>query len=100
MRMFMKGGITPVTTNPGEALPRGPLLTLAEGCWDYDPDQRPTAAEALQTLSDLNTEDDRPSMASELAMFSFAKEGRSYVKVDYDTGVSILEQVSSLLRPF
>jgi hypothetical protein len=94
--MFMKGGITPVTTDPGKGLPRGPLSTLAESCWNYDPDKRPAAAEALQNLIDFNIEDDRPSMASELAMFSFAKEGRAYVRVDCDAGLSILEQVSSL----
>jgi hypothetical protein len=69
-------------------------LTLAEGSWNYNPDKRPTAADALQALTNLNVEDDRPSMSSELAMFLYAKEGRSDVRIDYDTGLSILEQVS------
>ncbi|KXN90436.1 PAB-dependent poly(A)-specific ribonuclease subunit PAN3 [Leucoagaricus sp. SymC.cos] len=71
----------------------GPLLTLAEECWNRDPSQRPTAAKALQFLSDLNVKDERPSMEEELAMFEAAKSGRPEVKIDYGRILSIIHKV-------
>ncbi|KXN85918.1 Serine/threonine-protein kinase HT1 [Leucoagaricus sp. SymC.cos] len=73
----------------------GPLLTLAEECWNRDPSQRPTAEQALQFLSDLNVIDERPSMEEELAMFEAAKSGRPEVKVDYDRILSIIHKYKS-----
>ncbi|KXN90439.1 Serine/threonine-protein kinase HT1 [Leucoagaricus sp. SymC.cos] len=70
----------------------GPLLTLAEECWNRDPSQRPTAAKALQFLSDLNVKDERPSMEEELAMFEAAKSGRPEVKIDYGRILSIIHK--------
>ncbi|KXN81665.1 PAB-dependent poly(A)-specific ribonuclease subunit PAN3, partial [Leucoagaricus sp. SymC.cos] len=71
----------------------GPLLILAEECWNRDPSQRPTAAKALQFLSDLNVKDERPSMEEELAMFEAAKSGRPEVKIDYGRILSIIHKV-------
>ncbi|KXN87569.1 hypothetical protein AN958_08450 [Leucoagaricus sp. SymC.cos] len=95
----LKAQITPLRPKPNCApviTGGGPLLTLAERCWNHDPSQRPTAADALQFLAELIVKDDRPSMDEELAMFEAAKSGRDEVKIDYGRILSIIQKVSNL----
>ncbi|KXN91167.1 Actin-1 [Leucoagaricus sp. SymC.cos] len=94
---FIRGKITPLRPTPNSdpiISDGGPLIALAEKCWSYDPSQRPTAAEALQFLTELNVEDDRPSMAEELAMFEAAKRRRVEVTIDYQSLRSVVQEVS------
>ncbi|KXN85914.1 PAB-dependent poly(A)-specific ribonuclease subunit PAN3 [Leucoagaricus sp. SymC.cos] len=92
---FVKAQITPLRPKPNCApviTSGGPLLMLAERCWNHDPSQRPTAAGALQFLAGLVVKDDRPSMDEEFAMFEAAKSGRDEVKIDYGRILSIIQK--------
>jgi hypothetical protein len=80
--------------SPGVETFQGPLLSLAEACWERDPNQRPTAEEAYQTLVTLNTNDNRPSQDEESAMFPSLKAARSDPSIDYVRLFSIFQRVS------
>ncbi|KXN83221.1 Tip elongation aberrant protein 1 [Leucoagaricus sp. SymC.cos] len=94
---FVRGYVTPLRPKRN-CLPTitdgGPLMTLAERCWNYEPSERPTAAEALRFLTELNVEDSRPSMGEELAMFEALKSKRTQVKIDYQYLLSVVRKVS------
>ncbi|KXN85916.1 Serine/threonine-protein kinase HT1 [Leucoagaricus sp. SymC.cos] len=93
---FMKGQPTPLRPKPDcepTIVDGGPLVVLAERCWNYDLSQRPTAAEALEFLVKLNVMDERPSMDEELVSFEVAKAGREEVKIDYGRILSLVRKV-------
>jgi hypothetical protein len=60
-------------------------------CFRYDPSKRPTADEALKFILDLNVKDGRPSIAAEHK--TIVKRPRLAAEIDYDTLVSIVQQV-------
>ncbi|KXN90437.1 PAB-dependent poly(A)-specific ribonuclease subunit pan3 [Leucoagaricus sp. SymC.cos] len=98
---FMRGQATPPQPKSNSELTivnGGPLVAFAEGCWDYDPSQRPTAAEALQILIKLNVTDERPSMGEELALFEAAKGGREEVNIDYGHILSLVHKWSYIVQ--
>ncbi|KXN87575.1 PAB-dependent poly(A)-specific ribonuclease subunit PAN3 [Leucoagaricus sp. SymC.cos] len=91
----LKAQITPLRPKPNCApviTKGGPLLTLAERCWNHDSSQCPTAADALQFLAELIVKDDRPSMDEEFAMYEAAKSGRDEVRIDYGRILSIIQK--------
>ncbi|KXN85919.1 Glyceraldehyde-3-phosphate dehydrogenase 2 [Leucoagaricus sp. SymC.cos] len=100
---FMRGRVTPLrpkqTGNP-TIVGGGPLVTLAERCWDYDTNRRPTAVEALQFLTELDEKHDRPSVDEELAMFAAAKSGRDEVIIDYRHLLSVVRRVNIGINGF
>ncbi|KXN92018.1 Tip elongation aberrant protein 1 [Leucoagaricus sp. SymC.cos] len=88
IQAFVRGHATPLRPEQNSAPivvdgASGPLVALAERCWNYEPSERPTAADALQSLTELDAEDNRPSMDEELAMFEAVKGKRPEVKIDY-----------------
>ncbi|KXN92901.1 hypothetical protein AN958_08045, partial [Leucoagaricus sp. SymC.cos] len=94
---FMKVGVNPLRPKrncPPTIIDGGPLMALAENCWDYEPSERPTAAEVVQFIVELNEEDNRPSMNEELPMFEVVKSRRAEVRVDYQRLLSIAPKVS------
>ncbi|KXN83219.1 Tip elongation aberrant protein 1 [Leucoagaricus sp. SymC.cos] len=94
---FMRGGVTPLQpkrNGPPIVVDGGPLMTLAERCWNYEPSKRPTAAEAMQLLAELNVEDNRPSMDEELAIFEVVRSKRVKVEIDYRRLLSVVRKVS------
>ncbi|KXN83217.1 Tip elongation aberrant protein 1 [Leucoagaricus sp. SymC.cos] len=94
---FIKGGVNPLRpkrNGPPTIIDGGPLMALAENCWDYEPSKRPTAAEAVKFIVELNEEDNRPSMDEELSIFEAVKSRRAEVKVDYQRLLSIAQKVS------
>ncbi|KXN82444.1 hypothetical protein AN958_02547 [Leucoagaricus sp. SymC.cos] len=83
---FTSGQVTPLRPKRNCSpiiIHDGPLVMLAEKCWNYKPSERPTAAEVLQSLTELNVQDNRPSMDEELATFEAVKSKRGDVKIDY-----------------
>ncbi|KXN81626.1 hypothetical protein AN958_04087 [Leucoagaricus sp. SymC.cos] len=71
----------------------GPLMALAEQCWNKEPSQRPTAAQALECLTALNVQDNRPSMDAELERFEVVKGRRGGVKINYNSLLFIVRKV-------
>ncbi|KXN83212.1 hypothetical protein AN958_01726 [Leucoagaricus sp. SymC.cos] len=95
---FMKVGVNPLRPKrncPPTIIDGGPLMALAENCWDYEPSERPTAAEVVQFIVELNEEDNRPSMNEELPMFEVVKSRRAEVRVDYQRLLSIAPKIQA-----
>jgi serine/threonine protein kinase len=89
MRAFDVGNAILFRPNP---LPRisyaNEIWSLAQMCLNYDPEERPTADEALETILSLNVVDNRPrTRPADLNM----PARRS--TIDYDTLVSIVERL-------
>ncbi|KXN83220.1 Tip elongation aberrant protein 1 [Leucoagaricus sp. SymC.cos] len=96
---FVRGYATPLRPKrncPPTITNGGPLVTLAERCWNYEPSERPTAAEAFRFLTELNVEDNRPSMDEELAMFEAVKNKRPEVKIDYRYLLSVVRKARAI----
>ncbi|KXN93076.1 Serine/threonine-protein kinase sepA [Leucoagaricus sp. SymC.cos] len=94
---FMWGQPTPwrpIRNGPPTIVNGGPLVALAEKCWNYEPSERPTAAKAVKFLTELNVEDNRPSLDEELAMFETVKSKKAEVKIDYSRLLFALRKVS------
>ncbi|KXN87197.1 Serine/threonine-protein kinase-transforming protein Rmil [Leucoagaricus sp. SymC.cos] len=92
---FYRGHATPLRPKqncPPTIVDGGPLVMLAERCWNYEPSERPTAVGALRFLTELNVEDNCPSMDEELAMFSALKSKRTQVKIDHQYLLSIVRK--------
>ncbi|KXN83223.1 Tip elongation aberrant protein 1 [Leucoagaricus sp. SymC.cos] len=85
IQAFVRGNATPL--RPEQSLiiegAGSPLVMLSERCFNYEPSERPTAAQALQDLTESIAEDNRPSMDEELAMFEAVKSKRPEVMIDY-----------------
>ncbi|KXN83214.1 Cytokinesis protein sepH [Leucoagaricus sp. SymC.cos] len=94
---FMWGQATPlrpIRDCPPTIVNGGPLVVLAEKCWNYESSERPTAAEAVKFLTELNVGDNRPSLDEELAMFEAVKSKRDEVNIDYSHLLFALRKVS------
>jgi hypothetical protein len=68
---------------------------VAELCWNYNAQLRPTAEEVQRMLGNEMGEDARPPTDAEDALFEVGKRGRSAeAKVDYANVSAIVKRVS------
>lgn len=95
IRAFIKGTIIPLQLDPAPSIAyASEIWSLAEMCMRYDPSKRPTADEALEFVLGLGVNDERSPVAVDPQVL--VKRPRSAVEFDYDTLVSIIQQVRTL----